>query len=142
MPSEQRSYKGSHPGPARAYTRSQSNGPGRKERHSGRSNHATVHDGRGIVVPDDCGSPGRGRGDSPLRIRRAGSPKITATATEPTAGDLAKALRVEWWCYHLRFDKRVKGIRVVPCELGRQRDGTWKREALADAGTGRKQGRD
>jgi hypothetical protein len=62
-----------------------------------------------------------------------GSPKITATATEPTTGDLAKALRVEWWCYHLRFDKRVKGIRVVPCELGRRRDGTWKREELADA---------
>jgi hypothetical protein len=58
--------------------------------------------------------------------------KITATATEPTTGDLAKALRVEWWGYHLRFDKRLKGIRVVPCELRRQRDGTWKREELAD----------
>ncbi len=62
----------------------------------------------------------------------SGRPKITATATEPTAGDLAKALKVDWWCYHLRFDKRLKGIRVVPCELRRQRDGTWKREELAD----------
>jgi hypothetical protein len=29
--------------------------------------------------------------------------------------------------------RAYKGIRVVPCELGRQRDGTWKREELADA---------
>jgi hypothetical protein len=61
-----------------------------------------------------------------------GGPKIAATPTEPTAVDLAAALRVNWWSYHLRFDKRIKAIRVVPCELRRQRDGSWKREDLAD----------
>ncbi len=61
-----------------------------------------------------------------------GNPKITATMTEPAAGDLAKALGVDSWCYHLRFDKRIGGIRVVLSELRRQRDGSWKREDLVN----------
>jgi hypothetical protein len=61
-----------------------------------------------------------------------GSPKIAATMTEPAAGDLAKALGVDSWCYHLRFDKQIGGIRIVPSESRRQRDGSWKREDLVD----------
>ena len=61
-----------------------------------------------------------------------GDPKFTATATEPTAGDLAKALEVDSWCYHIRFARRMTGIRVVLSESRRQRDGTWKREDLTD----------
>jgi hypothetical protein len=61
-----------------------------------------------------------------------GGARITATPIEPTAADLAAAIKVKWWCYHLKFEKRVKGISVVPCELRRQQDGTWGREDLTD----------
>jgi hypothetical protein len=48
-----------------------------------------------------------------------GGGPFTATATEPTAGDLAKALKVDWWCYHLHFSRQIKGIRVILCEARR-----------------------
>ena len=60
-----------------------------------------------------------------------GNPKITATMTEPAAGDLAKALGVDSWCYHLRFDNDRRNP-VVLSDLRRRWDGSWKREDLVD----------
>jgi hypothetical protein len=62
-----------------------------------------------------------------------GGAPFTATPTEPTAGDLAKALKVDWWCYHLQFNRQIKGIRVILCEARRQRDGAWTQEDLTES---------
>jgi hypothetical protein len=46
------------------------------------------------------------------------------------AKDLAWALGMDVWSYHLKFEKPIRFIRVRPCELFRRADGSWKRTYL------------
>jgi hypothetical protein len=55
---------------------------------------------------------------------------IKATPTEIKAKDLAWALDMDVWSYHLKFDKPIRFMSVRPCEMLRQEDGSWKRSYL------------
>jgi hypothetical protein len=55
---------------------------------------------------------------------------IKATPTDIKAKDLAWALGMDVWSYHLKFDKPIQFMQARPCELLRQNDGSWKRSYL------------
>lgn len=62
---------------------------------------------------------------------------IKAAPNELKAQNLAWALGMNAWSYHLKFEKPITYINARPCELRRQDDGTWKREYLTiSAGMG------
>jgi hypothetical protein len=46
------------------------------------------------------------------------------------AKDLAWALGMDVWSYHLKFKKPIRFLRLRPCELFRRGVGSWKRSYL------------
>jgi hypothetical protein len=59
---------------------------------------------------------------------------VKATRAEIKATNLAFAVGMDAWSYHLTFEKPIDYLRPRPCEMVKRPDGSWERDYLPPAG--------